>query len=75
LVDGFVYLGTGLQSISLGYLTSRSWQWWPVFLAPFALLGAFIAYRIWHELPAATRKYIAEVERRPKPAPALEPVA
>ena len=64
IVDGFVYLGTGLQSGSLGYLTSHSWLWWPVFLMPFALLGAFLAVRIWHELPAATKKYIAEVEAK-----------
>ncbi len=66
IVDGFVYLGTGLQSVSLGYLTGRSWLWWPLFLMPFALLGCAIALRIWHELPAATRKYIAEVEHKRK---------
>ena len=64
IVDGFVYLGTGLQSVSLGYLTGLSWFWWPCFLMPFALLGGFLALRIWHELPAATRKYIAEVEEK-----------
>jgi OPA family glycerol-3-phosphate transporter-like MFS transporter len=64
IVDGFVYLGTGMQSVSLGYLTVQSWYWWPVFLMPFALLGGFLALRIWHELPAATRKYIAEVEEK-----------
>jgi OPA family glycerol-3-phosphate transporter-like MFS transporter len=66
IVDGFVYLGSGLQSVSLGYLTSRSWHWWPVFLAPFALIGGLIAVKIWHELPAATRRYIAEVEQKGK---------
>lgn len=64
IVDGFVYLGTGLQAICLGYLTQRSWLWWPLFLAPFALLGGFIAISIWHELPAATRRYISEVEEK-----------
>jgi OPA family glycerol-3-phosphate transporter-like MFS transporter len=64
VVDGFVYLGTGMQSVSLGYLTVQSWYWWPIFLMPFALLGGFLALRIWHELPAATRKYIAEVEEK-----------
>jgi MFS transporter, OPA family, glycerol-3-phosphate transporter len=64
IVDGFVYLGTGVQSVSLGYLTVHSWYWWPIFLMPFALLGGFLALRIWHELPAATRKYIAEVEEK-----------
>ena len=64
IVDGFVYLGSGLQSISLGYLTTHSWRWWPLFLLPFALLGGFLALRIWHQLPAATRKYIDEVEQK-----------
>lgn len=65
VVDGFVYLGTGLQSISLGYLTGHSWYWWPCFLMPFALLGGLLALKIWHQLPAATRKYITEVEEKP----------
>jgi OPA family glycerol-3-phosphate transporter-like MFS transporter len=64
IVDGFVYLGTGLQSVSLGYLTAHSWFWWPAFLMPFALLGGVLALKIWNELPAATRKYIAEVEEK-----------
>jgi OPA family glycerol-3-phosphate transporter-like MFS transporter len=65
IVDGFVYLGSGVQSIGVGYLvTHRSWQWWPIFLMPFALVGGLVAWRIWHELPAATRKYINDVERR-----------
>jgi OPA family glycerol-3-phosphate transporter-like MFS transporter len=64
IVDGFTYLGTGLQAVSLGYLTGHSWYWWPIFLMPFALLGGLLALRIWHALPAATRKYIAEVEEK-----------
>ncbi len=64
IVDGFVYLGTGVQAISLGYLTEHSWMWWPVFLMPFALLGGFIALLIWHELPAATIRYISTVEEK-----------
>jgi OPA family glycerol-3-phosphate transporter-like MFS transporter len=64
IVDGFVYLGTGLQSVSLGYLTTHSWFWWPAFLMPFALLGAYLALKMWHDLPTATRKYITEVEEK-----------
>jgi len=64
IVDGFTYLGTGVQAVSLGYLTGQSWYWWPIFLMPFALLGGFLALRIWHELPAATRKYITDVEEK-----------
>ena len=71
IVDGFVYLGTGLQSISLGYLTTRSWLWWPIFLMPFAVLGGFVALKIWHELPAATRRYIAQFEEKADVEPVL----
>ncbi len=74
IVDGFVYLGSGLQALCLGFLTRESWYWWPIFLMPFALLGGFMAWQIWHELPAATRKYIAEVERKPKPATPAETI-
>jgi len=70
IVDGFAYLGSGLQSVSLGFLTGLSWYWWPIFLMPFAVLGGLIALRIWHELPAATRRYIAEVELRKVAVPA-----
>ena len=34
-------------------------------IMPFALIGGIIAYRIWNELPAATRKYIDEHEKKP----------
>ncbi|MBA3960877.1 MAG: MFS transporter [Chthoniobacterales bacterium] len=65
IVDGCVYLGSGIQSLGVGYLvTHHSWQWWPVFLMPFALIGSLIAARIWNELPAATRKFIHENEGR-----------
>ncbi len=64
IVDGCVYLGSGVQSLGVGYLvTHYGWQWWPVFLMPFALIGGLIAWRIWHALPAATRRYIEEVEQ------------
>jgi OPA family glycerol-3-phosphate transporter-like MFS transporter len=63
IVDGFVYLGTGIQSFSLGFLTTWSWHSWPFFLMPFALIGMYLAIKIWHKLPDATRKYIHEVEK------------
>lgn len=64
IIDGFVYLGSGIQSFSLGYLTSWSWHWWPIFLMPFALIGMLIAIKIWKELPEATKKYIELVENK-----------
>jgi OPA family glycerol-3-phosphate transporter-like MFS transporter len=67
IVNGFAYIGSGIQSLSLGFLLppkGPSWHWLPVFVIPFAVIGTFIAIKIWHELPAATRKYIAEVEQK-----------
>jgi hypothetical protein len=52
LIDGFVYLGTAVQSISLGYLTSRSWDYWPWFMLPFAVGGFLLSLRIWNAKPA-----------------------
>ena len=56
LIDGFVYLGTGLQSIVLGFLLVKSWNYWAPFLIPFAIIGFFLAIKIWHAFPDAKRK-------------------
>ncbi len=66
ITDGFVYLGTGLQSISLGYLTTKSWLFWPMFLIPFTILGMILAARMWHAIPLATKNYLANLEKFPK---------
>jgi sugar phosphate permease len=51
MIDGFVYLGTAFQSVVLGYLTERSWSYWPWFLMPFALVGFLLCLRIWRAAP------------------------
>lgn len=51
IIDGFVYLGTGIQSLALGYITTRDWRFWPVFLIPFTVIGLYLLTRIWHALP------------------------
>jgi len=56
LIDGFVYLGTGFQSLSLGFLTELSWNYWPPFLIPFAVIGLILAIKIWYAFPQAKRK-------------------
>lgn len=56
LIDGFVYLGTGVQSFCLGFITTRNWAMWPVFLLPFSILGLVLAIRIWKAYPQARRK-------------------
>jgi OPA family glycerol-3-phosphate transporter-like MFS transporter len=66
IVDGFVYLGSSLQSFGVGQLTAYGWIWWPIFLMPFSVIGIILALSIWRELPAATRKYIAEFEQQSK---------
>jgi MFS transporter, OPA family, glycerol-3-phosphate transporter len=39
IVDGFAYLGSGQQSISLGFLTTWNWHGWPVFFDAFRIDG------------------------------------
>jgi OPA family glycerol-3-phosphate transporter-like MFS transporter len=80
IVDACAYVGSALQSICIAFLIpeaaggpgqtvplfgfARSWQWWPIFIIPFAIFGGAIALWIWNELPAATKKYIAENEKK-----------
>lgn len=52
IIDGFVYLGTAVQSISLGYLTARDWSYWPWFMVPFAIIGFLLSLKIWNAKPA-----------------------
>ena len=66
IIDGFVYLGAGAQALSLGYLTSRSWSYWPLFLLPFSVVGFLLLLRIWNAKPAARKQPIPiEIEEAP----------
>lgn len=51
VIDGFVYAGTAVQSFALGYITTRDWNYWPVFLLPFSIIGFVLLLRIWHAKP------------------------
>ncbi len=55
IIDGFVYLGTAVQSVALGYLTSKSWTYWPLFLLPFGIIGFLLLLRIWHAIPSGKK--------------------
>jgi OPA family glycerol-3-phosphate transporter-like MFS transporter len=72
IVDGFVYLGSGIQSFCIGYMTSWSWELWPIFLIPFALLGLYLSLKLWKQLPTATRKYNESMEKKKIPAIVIE---
>ncbi len=52
IIDGFVYLGTGFQSVALGHIIDNySWNAWPIFLLPFTLVGIYFTRRIWNAFP------------------------
>jgi len=61
VIDGFVYLGTGVQSLALGYLTTQNWNYWPIFLAPFCLIGFLLLLKIWNATPL--KKKSAEIKK------------
>jgi MFS transporter, OPA family, glycerol-3-phosphate transporter len=63
ITDASVYLGSSVQAICLGYIVSSNWSYWPIFLIPFTLLGVYLSFRMWHLLPAATRRYIDTIEK------------
>jgi len=67
IINAFAYFGNSLQSFILGFLLAGNpvhWARFPLFVIPFAIAGIIISLKIWNELPAATRKYIAENEQK-----------
>lgn len=67
VADGFSKLGSSFQEFVLGaIITKETWHYWPSFIIPFTLLGLFFAFKLWRELPEATRKYVNEVEKLKK---------
>ena len=76
IVDGMVYLGTGMQAIVIGHITPvgelakdpANWKMWPVFLVPFTLIGFALSMKIWNALPkkaASPTAVPAEPEYQP----------
>lgn len=63
LVDAAVYFGSSLQSLSLGYLTTLDWKYWPMFLIPFAILGTVASIKMWAALPESTKRYLLRMEQ------------
>jgi OPA family glycerol-3-phosphate transporter-like MFS transporter len=69
IVDGFVYLGTAVQSFAIGKLVPSgeatkdpgNWWMWPAFLFPFAVAGFVLTLRIWRALPSGRKTAHAKV--------------
>jgi len=73
LIDGCVYLGTAVQALSLGFLTTKSWSYWPPFMLPFSVVGFLLCLRIWNAKPRAakpTQEPALEPSSKPEPAQA-----
>lgn len=61
LIDGVVYLGTGIQSVIFGNLLPgkgtevakdvKNWSVWPIAMLPVAFAGFVLATRIWNAKP------------------------
>ena len=67
IADAFAYAGSALQSFVIGKAASVSWSYWPMVLLPFGILGLVFCLKMWTVLPAATRKYLAEIEGKTVP--------
>lgn len=56
IIDGFVYLGTGLQSLIVGHVlpggdaakVPANWINWPMAMVPVAVIGLGLATRLWN---------------------------
>ena len=67
MIDGFVYLGGGIMTYSLGQITERhGWDWWPPALLPFAVLGFVGLLRIWNAMPRGRRAGNSGARLRPE---------
>jgi OPA family glycerol-3-phosphate transporter-like MFS transporter len=59
IIDGFVYLGTGLQSAIVGHVLPQgdaakiaaNWINWPIAMVPMAFLGLLLCTRVWNARP------------------------
>ncbi|MBI4349452.1 MAG: MFS transporter [Elusimicrobia bacterium] len=79
IVDGMVYLGTGLQSVLIGLITPtgaaakdpNNWFHWPLFLLPFSVIGFALCLKIWNAAPK--KKKAASPATAPAPSPAAVP--
>lgn len=58
IIDGFVYLGTALQSVVVSAVLPKdgtpeaaraaNWNYWPIVIIPAALIGLLLSLRLWN---------------------------
>jgi OPA family glycerol-3-phosphate transporter-like MFS transporter len=59
IIDGFVYLGTGAQSLLYANILPQgdaakdaaNWSNWPLAMLPVAVIGLLLATRVWNARP------------------------
>ena len=77
LIDGFVYLGTALQSVIYGNLLPdkgsaaakdySNWYAWPGAMLPMAVIGMFFAIRLWNARAGKTPPTPTVTQPSPEP--------
>lgn len=78
LIDGFVYLGTALQSVVYGNLLPEkgtaaakdytNWYAWPGAMLPMAVIGMFFAIKLWNARAGKTPPLPTVTQPSPEPA-------
>lgn len=66
VADAFAYAGSAVQSFALGFLTTKSWDYWPLFLLPFTIIGLYFAIKMWRDIPEATKTFLANNPKKKK---------
>lgn len=77
IIDGFVYAGVGLQSLIIGNVLPKTpelakdvanWRIWPLTMIPVAVVGLFLATRVWNAKPKPKEAATAPPSKAPKRA-------
>ena len=80
IIDGFVYLGTGVMSLTYGIVLPQeeivdgkisgpatnpeNWSSWPLSMIPLALLGFILATRVWNAKPKPKKSSASDSEEK-----------
>lgn len=52
IIDGFVYLGSGVSGVFLGFLIDKfGWNAWAFLLIPFGIVGLILNITLWNVMP------------------------